>query len=380
MTIRLLITARDVAAALHLIQVAKQCQNDTRFELIVAAQQPAARHFIEAGFEVRLIPHMIAQAADTTQAEWLKMTARQLLKEIGPDAVLVGLSTPFDAGLDEAMLAVSDVPTILFQDFWGEQNLILGKPADLVLAVDSEAAKLNTERFGISSKIVGSARHAAYIQMDIAAIRQKVRTRLQFGSDEMVIGFFGQALHRLPGYSRTLERFIEALQSLRMPYKLIVRPHPREDESQRTKTEAMFLNSGIVPTFDLEGSVENALMACDVVCSLFSICTYDAAYLNRFSAVPIAVPISMLFDPEIQDYCRQHVNFSTFPYHAYEVVMPVFEADTLAETIAQAMQSQRRHEVWANSQRYLPNPAQAPQNALDEISNFLCPNADGFSH
>lgn len=371
MTLRLLITARDVAAALHLIQIARHCRNDARFELVVAAQQPAARHFMEAGFDVRLVPPMVARQADGAHADQLREVARQLLHDIEPDAVLVGLSTPFDAGLDEAILAVARVPTILFQDFWGEQNLILEKPAQLVLAVDAEAAKLNLARFGIASKIVGSARHAAYIQMDIAEIRQGVRARLGVGPKDLVIGFFGQALHSLPGYARTLERFIEALQSLPGPFKLIVRPHPREDESQRRKTEALFISSGVQPTFDFEGSVESALVACDVVCSLFSTCTYDAAYLNRFSGEPIAVPISMLFDAEIETYCRQHVNFSSFPYHVYEVVIPVFQVDALAKTIAHSMEPQRRQEIWTNAQLHLPDPAEAPAHALDEIYNFV---------
>lgn len=371
MTIRLLITARDVAAALHLIQIAKRCQSDPRFELIVAAQQPAARHFIEGGFDVRLVPPMMTQSADGSQAEQLRATARQLLDDVAPDAILVGLSTPFDAGLDEAMLAVADVPTILFQDFWGEQNLIFEKPAQLILAVDDEAARLNLARFGIDSKIVGSARHAAYIHMDIAEIRLRVRTRLGIGPQDMVIGFFGQALHKLPGYARTLDRFIESLKNLPRPFKLIVRPHPREDDIQRGTTEALFISSGIVPTFDFEGSVESALVACDVVCSLFSTCTYDAAYLNRFSREPIAVPISMLFDQEIETYCRQHVNFSSFPYHMNGVVIPVFQSSALTETLAHSMESQRRQEIWANAQYHLPNPAEAPQKALDEIYTFV---------
>lgn len=371
MTIRLLMTARDVAAALHLVQIAKRCQSDPRFELIIAAQQPAARHFVEAGLAVREVPPMMARTSDGEQADMLRATARQLLLDVAPDAVLVGLSTPFDAGLDEAVLAVAEVPTILFQDFWGEQNLILGKAANLLLAVDLEAAKLNQARFGTASKIVGSARHAAYVQMDIVGIRQRVRSRLQVQQDEMVIGFFGQALHHLPGYARTLERFIDALQSVQKTFKLIVRPHPREDETQRRKTEAMFLTSGIAASFDVEGSVESSLVACDVVCSLFSTCTYDAAYLNRFSSEPIAVPISMLFDSEIEAYCRQHVNFSSFPYHVNEVVLPVFQFSALTETIERSMQPQRRADIWNNAQLHLPDPARAPLNVLNEIYNFV---------
>lgn len=371
MTTRLLITARDVAAALHLVQVAIACRADTRYEILIAAQQPAARHFVEAGLPVREIPALKARSADCGEAAQLRAIARQLLAEYAPDVVLAGLSTPFDAGLDEAMLAEATVPTVLFQDFWGEQNLLLGKPADLVLAVDDEAGLLNFERFGIRSRVVGSARHAAYAALRIADTRQDVRSRLGIAPSESVVGFFGQALHQLPGYARTVEAFVTALAAIPVPFRLIVRPHPREDAAQRRMTQELFRRSGIVPVGDVEGPVERALIACDVVCSLFSTCTYDTAYLNRFSPEPVAVPISMLFDEEIDAYCRQHVNFETFPYHRAGVVLSVHNRQDLAPTIRRSLESSCRREVWLSARANLPDPGAAPARVLAAIDEFL---------
>jgi hypothetical protein len=285
--------------------------------------------------------------------------------------VLAGLSTPFDAGLDEAMLAEATVPRILFQDFWGEQNLLLGAAADLILAVDDEAADLNAKRFGAHSVVVGSARHAAYADLHIGAIRRDVRAGWGIGGGAKVVGFFGQALHRLPGYKRTVEAFIVALASMAEPFHLIVRPHPREDAEQRGRTEQLFREAGIQPIVDNGGSVENALIACDVVCSLFSTCTYDTAYLNRYSAVPVAVPISMLFDAEIASYCRQHVNFETFPYHRAGVVLSVHEPGELVGTLGQALQRSHLERIWRNAHDHLPDPGKAPRMALDAIDDFL---------
>lgn len=371
MTIRLLVTARDVAAALHLVQIAIASRGDKRYQVLIAAQQPAARYFLDAGFDVRVLPPLAARSADSVEARQLRSTARGLIAEYRPDAILAGLSTPFDAGVDEAMFAEADVPTILFQDFWGEQNLLLGKAADLVLAVDDEAATLNFKRFGIHSRVVGSARHAAYADLDIPGIRQRVRASLGIAQDENVIGFFGQALHRLPGYARTVQAFVDALASIPSSFKLIVRPHPREDQAQREQTQALFLRSGITPIVDLDGPVENALIACNVVCSLFSTCTYDAAYLNRFSAKPVAVPISMLFDPEVETYCRQHVNFETFPYHRSGVVLSIHDVSNLAPLIRQSLEYENCENVWRNAQAHLPDPAAAPRLALDAVAEFL---------
>lgn len=371
MAIKLLITARDVAAALHLIQVANAARADKRFQVQIAAQQPAARHFLDAGFEVQLIEPLSTRSAQTAEAVELRSVARRLLSAAAPDAVLAGLSTPFDAGLDEAVLLESRVPTVLFQDFWGEQNLLLGKGADLVLAVDDEAVLLNKKRYGIDSCKVGSARHAAYRALDIAGIRQRARAELGIAANECLIGFFGQALHQLPGYARTVQHFVNALASLPTAVRLLVRPHPRENAEQRKATEALFIKSGLNLAPPLEGPVENALIACDVACSLFSSCTYDAAYLNRFSAAPVAVPLSMLFDQEIVTYCEQHVNFETFPYHRSGAVLAVHDPLQLASVLAQSMQASTHQLVWRNAHAHLADPAAAPQLALDKIADFL---------
>lgn len=371
MTTKLLITARDAAAGLHLAQVALASQQDLRYNVTIAAQQPAASHFAAAGLPVQIVPPLSANCADCPQADELRGVARQLLIEHRPDVVLVGLSTPFDAGLDEAILAEAKVPRILFQDFWGEQNLLLGTPADLILTVDEEAANLNAQRFGARSVVVGSVRHVAYANIDIGVIRRDVRTGWGLGDEAKVVGFFGQALHRLPGYKRTIKTFIEALGTIAEPFHLIVRPHPREDAEQKAETERLFHQAGIRAIVDTAGSVENALIGCDVVCSLFSSCTYDAAYLNRFSTVPVAVPISMLFDEEIASYCRQHVNFETFPYHRAGVVLSVHESWDLAGTLSQSLTQACLERIWRNAHDYLPDPCESPRLTLDTINDFL---------
>ncbi len=369
MTIRLLITARDAAAALHLTQVALAARGDARFQIEIAAQEPAARYFREAGLPVRNVEALAARDASAAQAAPLRALARQLLADLRPDLALTGLSTPFDAGLDEAVLVESAVPTVLFQDFWGEQNLLLGRGAQHVLAVDDEAAHLNRQRFGIESVVVGSARHAVYRDVVRAQSRARLRAALGVADDAGLIGFFGQALHHLPGYRRTVEAFVAAVAALPgAPMRVLVRPHPREDQRQREATQALFAGSGVAVVHAREGTVEDALAACDVSCSLFSTCTYDAAYLNRFADAPVTVPISMLFDPEIVRYCAQHVNFETFPYHRAGVVLAVHEQAALGAALADALQPATRAAVWRRAHETLPDPVLAPARALDAIA------------
>jgi hypothetical protein len=366
--LRLLITARDVAAALHLVEVARQGARDPRFAIAIAAQEPAAKHFSNARLDVRTVAWPTIKSAAAPEADALRQAARMLLAEIAPDVVLVGLSTPFDASLDEAILAESRVPTALYQDFWGEQNLILGRGADHILAIDQEAAQRNLARFGHSSTVVGSARHSAYASLDVMAARRRVRQAIRAPDDERIVGFFGQALHRLPGYRRTVEHFISAMSSLSGKPRLILRPHPREDAEQRRQTAAMFETAGLDAVSFADGPVEDAIAVSDVVVSLFSICTFDTAYLNRFATEPLAVPMSLLFDEEIAAYCRQHGNYFDFAHHTQGLVKPVYEAKDLPAALETALQPRTRRDVWERAHRYLPDPAQAPQRVLDHMA------------
>lgn len=367
MAARLLITARDVAAALHLVQVASAAQVDARFDVSIAAQEPAARHFAAAGLPVTVVAPMAATSADAPEAARLRSIARELLARVRPDAVLAGLSTPFDAGLDEAVLAETTVPSLLYQDFWGEQNLVLGRGAGRILAIDEQAAARNQSRYGIASTVVGSARHAAYAQLDIPEVRARNRAAMGLAAHQRLVGFFGQALHHLPGYQRTVERFVDAFRHADPSTVLVVRSHPREELAQRRQTEQYFRAVPGLIQNGPEGPVEDLIAACDVVVSLFSICTFDAAYLNRFSKQPVAVPVSMLFDDEIASYCRQHGNYFDFTHHTLGLVVPVYDAAMLTATLRSALAPATRAEVWANAHKHLPDPAEAPARVLTAV-------------
>lgn len=372
--IRLLITARDMAAALNLVEIARAAARDSRFEIVVVAQEPAARQFSSAGMAVRTLMLAAARSADGDDAMRLRDAARQLLEEIKPDAVLAGLSTPFDAGLDEAVLAEAKVPSFLYQDFWGEQNLLLGRGADQLFVIDEQAAQRNLNRYGQPSVVVGSARHAAYGTLDILATRNRVRAAIEVRAGERVVGFFGQALHTLPGYERTVRQFLAAANALDPSTRLVLRPHPRENAEQRAQTASLFRASRLRVTPLSGGAVEEALTACDVVVSLFSICTFDTAYLNRFSDVPIAVPMSLLFDEEIATYCRQHGNYMDFSHHALGLVTPVYDVAALPVALAAALEPSSRQLAWQRAQQYLPDPAEAPRRVLDGIVTLVDSN------
>jgi hypothetical protein len=248
---------------------------------------------------------------------------------------------------------------------------VFGRGAQRILTIDAEAARRNRKRFGIEIVVVGSPRHSSYAALDIPEIRRKVRETLGVKSGQALLGYFGQALHRMAGYRRTVEALIAVLKGMDALPLVGLRRHPRESREQREESVRFFSDAGI-PTVMLEDRpVEEALIACDVVCSLFSTCTYDTAYLNRFSPAPVAVPLSLLFDEEVAGYCRQHVHFETFPYHTAGIVRAVYQKERLPTDLTAAFAPSERELVWRSAREFLPDPAGAPARILDEIAGFV---------
>jgi hypothetical protein len=366
LSVRVLITARDAAAALHLIEVVRAAAGHRDLALTIVTQSPATRYFQSAGFEVEALDLPLARERDAAEGRALVSAAREIVARLRPDILLCGLSTPFDGGIDEAVLAVYSGPSLVLQDFWGEANGFFGRKGDLYLALDDEAVRLSRERHNVAARVVGSPRHAAYARLDIRALRAAVRKDLSADSEVTVFGFFGQALHGLEGYRRTLIAWAEAVKRHPTPSMTIYRPHPREKPAEVDRTIALLRDAGLDSTVFAETDVEHALLACDVVCSAFSNCSYDAAYLNHFSDGPLITPVSLFFDAEIVGYFRNMVRLAEFPYLKAGLVIPIRTAADLPRQLAFAAMPEGKRRCWEGARR-LPNPAEAPQRVLDAI-------------
>lgn len=368
---RLLITARDPAAAYHLMEVVRRASSDARFEMQIVAQDPACGLMRRGGLQVEQVPAIKTRDRSSADGKQLLAIADRLLADFAPDAVLCGLSTPFDGGIDEAVLARTRVPSFMFQDFWGEQNNLFGRGADLLLVLDQVAADLTWSRHAAPSVIVGSPRHAMYSDIDGPSRRRAVRTQLRLPPHVPVIGLFGQALHALRGYLRTIECWAAAVAKFPGPCIAAYRPHPRESEADRRRTLELLQSSGVEQVCMLDGGVEDSLLCCDVVCSAFSNCTYDVAYLNYFASQPLLVPLCLFFDVEVVDYFRQIVQLDEWPYMKADLALPIYEASQLGARLVEAVGENAKRRYWEAAKRNLISPLGSTQRVLDVIDSML---------
>jgi len=367
MPFRLLISARDPAAAYHLTEVARHAARDPRFELTLVAQEPALSIMRAGGLSPLPIELEKAVKAESAEGIALLAAAERVLAEHRPDAVLCGLSTPFDGGIDEAIFARASMRRFLYQDFWGERNAFFGPGPDVCLVLDRMAAEMTWNRHRLPSVVVGSARHAAYADLAPAKRRLDVRRRLGIAADVAVYALFGQALAALEGYRKTVEAWVEAVQSLPGPRVAAYRSHPRENDDDRRRTLGVIRNAGL-DVLSLDGeSVEDALLAGDVIGSAFSNCAYDAAYLNFFSEQPLIVPVCLFFEPGVVEYFQRIVRLKEWPYLKSGLVLPVYRREDLSKALAHAAGDDAKRRYWEAARGNLLSPDGASQRVLDAV-------------
>ena len=370
----ILLSARDMAAALHLYEIYKYAQLHKPFsELLtinVVAQGAASRYFNQMGLPHQHIDLPAAKTLDSHEADKLLEMASQLIEHYKPDAILCGLSWPVSGGIDEALVAKFQGTTVAMQDFWGEVNCFFGKAADLHLVMDNNAVKISEARYDINTYVIGSPYHATYATLNVKATRIRERAKLNIKADETLYGFFGQGLHQLEGYRNTVEQFCDIAKTLPNT-KILYKPHPRENEHEYAWTLATMKRFGIDPIITKALKPEYALISCDVVCSSFSNCTYDMAFLNYYSDFPLATPFSLFFDPEIVDYFQTIVKLSELPYIETGIADIATNVQMLETKLIAAAQYKVKHLVWTQAKNTLADPRLAAGNAWKAIINQI---------
>jgi hypothetical protein len=149
------------------------------------------------------------------------------------------------------------------------------------------------------------------------------------------------------------------------------RPHPRESDDDRRRTLALFRDAGLDVVGWENETVEDALLAGDVVGSAFSNCSYDAAYLNFFSDTPLIVPVSLFFEPGVVDYFQRIVRLKEWPYLKSGLVLPIYRREDLAGELARAAGEAARRQHWSAARQNLVSPDGASARVLEAVADHL---------
>lgn len=366
----MIFSARDAAAALYAAPVIDEASRSDRFRAVVVAQEPAYSILVRRGIQPIPVDLPPAEESGSPAASALLARADMIMQREKPDVVIAGLSSPGQGGIDEALLRMRPCVGFLLQDFWGEWNGFFGRKPDLCLVLDEAAAALTRAAHGIDSVVVGSTRHAEYAGLDISKVRKSARNRIG-ATDRPVIGWFGQALHHLPGYTQSITRWSRSVHDFPDAPDVIYKPHPRESQEQRQLTLELMRSYLPRVHFLEQWPIENALLLCDCVSAIMSNCLYDAAYLNFHSNTPLVTPVSMLHSAELHANLSSKIAFEVLPYIALGLAKVALPGDDLSAQLLAAMTNESKRDCWQAARANLTDPRCATTRILDLVETSL---------
>lgn len=363
---RILVSSRDVGAAINIIEIVKLAKSAPDCDLFLYIQPPAAQYFGNHNLEYELVPNFIVKQQDSNEADLILNYADELLEKIKPDVILCGLSTPGDAGIDEALITVAKnkIPTVVMQDFWGEVNDFFGTCADYYFCLDQEAKILTEQRHDTEGLVIGSPRHSWYKSLDLIHLRKELREKADLSTEDIVIGLFGQSLHRIPGYKETLLDFLSLVPEACPGATIVYRQHPRESDDQALSTIELLESSKISFRLMKDEKVEHTLILCDAVCSILSNCLYDASYLNFFSPIPFISPIALCYKEDLLNHLNNYNMIKASPYKEKNIAFIFDSQKPDSRNLQYLFSDSGKREYWMASKK-LENPEYATFKARE---------------
>ncbi|HAT8326990.1 TPA: hypothetical protein GDD11_13630 [Legionella pneumophila] len=365
---RILVSSRDVGAAINIIEIVKLAKSNPDCDFFLYIQPPAAQYFSNHNLEYELVPNYIAKQQDCEEAKLILNYAGEILEKIKPDVILCGLSTPGDAGIDEALITVAKntIPTVVMQDFWGEVNDFFGVCADYYFCLDQEAKLLTESYYQCQAIAIGSPRHSWYQSLNIEKLKIDLRKEVDLSPSELVIGLFGQSLHWLAGYQEILSEFLLSLHQIQPDATILYRQHPRESQEQAQTTIRLLEKINLKFIQHTHNKVEYSLILCDLVCSILSNCLYDSSYLNFFSKKPLITPIALCYKTDILQHLNNFNMISSSPYKAKKLAF-ICDAQKPDDNLIKYLLSvDSRKDFWLASKN-LENPKYSATRALDSL-------------
>jgi len=313
--IKILVSARDPASANDLVPILLSMLKDKRFFVKILAQNPAHDFFM------RKIPNLnigqLVQYKANYQMDEIDRNIIAFFDEFDPDCLLTGISGPNNFGIDEILLNIGGkrrkVKTFSVQSYWGDVNKSLGFIANTIFVIDDFANKITLSRASDSNTIItGPLQSEIYNKVDVNKERTLFKDKYD-GHDVSMVGLFGQPLFEHGWYRDTMKSFIETLNRVDQPVKVVYKPHPKESllsikwmTDQLSRSNLDF----IVPE---DQEVLSVIAGTDVAVSLFSTIGYDLQNLLKKSEYAFSIPLYLFFNEECRRWFKRYCHLSKIP-------------------------------------------------------------------
>jgi hypothetical protein len=366
-SVNFLLSARDIGAAGHVLALAKGLVA-AGYNIQLVLQGPALKLAARLG------------VACEDAGRWLDirhpLSSREGLAHrvdaIAPCAVICGLSSFHTNGIDEAlMLAARDqgVRCFALQDFWGDVKRVDGRGADDYFVLDETAAEITRAATNANCHVIGSLKHARFLDIDYENERNSFRQSLMLAEHEKVVCLFGQALQSLPGHRVMLNNLVDAILKSN-GVRLIYKPHPLEDEAAIVATTNLIAERTHAPIPVVAGPIDPVLAGADIALSCFSTIGIDAAYLARAQGKgPVVVYAD--YPADITAYWQNESGLKILPPVHDGYALEAKDSGSLAKCLNDSFKPEVRTRLIDRIKEVLPDPKTAIGRAVACLEHNL---------
>ena len=372
---RLLVSANDPGAAFHICEVLKRGKERGVFEFCVVASAITKEIFENAGFPAKQVNAPRSKQWPSKCGIDNISKATDLIDNFLPDAILVGLSGP-DLGFDEGLIAAAGaLPTYAVQDFWGDVNNGYGHLPGTYFVLDENAAKLTSMRAPDARVIItGSARHAAWSDLQPETLRAEYRHALGLAKNEVCVTFYGQPLWKAKGYHTTLSKLSDALSQSDETINFCYRPHPKETVEERDRALVVIRRAGIRARTDANQTLVASLCGADLALTCYSMCGLDLANLSRLSASPLGLIVYAMFDDEIRRLFQRESGLLNIPLVEQGLASVIDTPNEIKRILRISLTREEQKEKWKAASSQVCHSNWAASIIVDTIAHDISEN------
>ena len=282
------------------------------------------------------------------------LSARILISEFQPDAILVGLSGD-GCGIDEALVACADdTKTYALQDFWGDVNIGFGKLPGTFFVLDEYAREQTIKKIPDANVVVSGSTRSP--KCDHFFSRKKYTDTLDWcgeAAEQNLAVFYGQNLWHLPGYRQTIAAVSEGLRKYNRPHNLYYRPHPTEN-LHFSQTNVRDLNfDGVDIAIEEPKPLYVSLASAGISFTCFSSCSRDLALLSAYSSEPLGCIVHTLFSADVFDHYYKATGLGEIPMVKQGMASLVKNEGELLAKISDALTTKTKVLRWRKSKSKL---------------------------
>ncbi len=367
----ILITARDPSTAFDLKSIINYLLVEKNIFLLIIAEEPAYSIIYEnTDLKSNYYKSKVILLKDF-KLEDKKLKLKDNILSSKPNLILTGISGP-DYGVDEICIQLSKElnlrNTFSLQSYWGDINTHFKEKPNNFFVIDKYAADITRERSPQSKIfITGNQQSKNWIDHNWVESRKNFKDKFGLDENKKIITFFSQPLCRYSFYWDTIINFLCILSKEFKEYTLIVKAHPKDENTFESKISQLCNSLNIDFIFLKEENILELISASNLTVSLYSTACYTSQIMLSKSIKPFTIPVYLFFNEEFKKFYRKTCFFYEIPMSNKNKSVIINSVDNIEKLLKLSLNTNFRIECHNSIKKEFAKNKKDPAKAVVEI-------------